>query len=223
MNEPLANDVDTSSELLAAMEALQQSLALTVGDDDSAALLEQARLSGESAINAEPRNSLGHWLLANVAFNQAAAAYKQGDSETARQQMLKMKSSLRRAIRERREIESASLIAEIEADSELLVNADYKAAIEQYQNLLAPEQPLASQLRGHWMLAGIYAGDWGVEKEFVDTKKTREHILQILANWPESPEAALLKRWLQWDEEAEKTRYNHLPKMHLDLSKYTDA
>ncbi len=137
--------------------------------------------------------------------------------------MLKMKSALRRAVRERREIESPSLIAEIEADHELLINADYAAAIKKYQSLTALDQPLASQLRGHWMLAGIYAGDWGVEKEFVDATKTREHIIQILANWPTSPEAELLKRWLQWNEETEKTRYNHVPKMHLDLSKYTEA
>ncbi len=223
MNEPLADDADTSGELLAALEALEQSLAQTAGSEESAELLEKARASSEAAIAAEPRNALGHWLRANVAFNQAAAAYRQGDTETAKSQMLKMKSALRRAVRERREIESPSLIAEIEADHELLINADYAAAIKKYQSLTALDQPLASQLRGHWMLAGIYAGDWGVEKEFVDATKTREHIIQILANWPTSPEAELLKRWLQWNEETEKTRYNHVPKMHLDLSKYTEA
>ena len=223
MQQPMADDPATSKELLVALETLEQSLAFNAGSTESVALLESAKASAESAIAAEPRNAIGHWLRANIAFNQAVHAYQTGASDKAKSQMLVMKSSLRRAMRERREIESVSLTAEIEADHDLLVNRDYESAIKKYQSLTAEDQPLALQLRGHWMLAGIYAGDWGVDQQFVDSTKTRQHIIQILADWPESAETKLLKRWLQWDEDAEKTRFDHVPKIHVDLSQYTEA
>lgn len=36
---------------------------------------------------------------------------------------------------------------------------------------------------------------------FVDTKKAREHILQVLAHWGESPEARFYKDAFEWEEQ----------------------
>ena len=71
------------------------------------------------------------------------------------------------------------------------------------------------------MLAGIYAGDWSVEESNVDPGLARETVVQILANWPDSPEASLLKQWLRWDETMEQTQFNYLPRLNVKLSEVT--
>ena len=84
--------------------------------------------------------------------------------------------------------------------------------------LIKVNQPIQSQLRGHWMLAGIYAGDWGnAGKPIVDAEQSRRHITEILSNWPDSPEAKLLKQWLRWDDTKQQTDFNFLPSLNSDL------
>ena len=62
------------------------------------------------------------------------------------------------------------------------------------------------------MLAGIYYGDWGVDPTFVDTTKSREHLVKILAHWEGSSQAAFVKRQLRWDEEKGQNRFEHIPR-----------
>lgn len=223
MQQPLASEPATSRELLAALESLEQALAYPAGSEESVQLLRSAEDSSRAAIGSEPRNALGHWLAANVAFNQAAAHYQAGRVAEAKEAMRQMQSSLRRALRERRGVESPSLITEIEGDYALLVEHDTAQAIERYKQLTARDQPLSSQLRGHWMLAGIYAGDWGVSEGTIDLQAARDHVIEILANWPESPEAEMLRSWLRWNESTEQTEFNYLPKRHVDLSNMTQT
>ncbi len=223
LNQPLANDVSTSREILAAMEALEQSLALEAGDTASVALLEQANTSLKAALTADGKNALAHWLAANVAYNQATRLFKLGQKEAAETLMREMKSSLRRAIRERSDVDVPSFVTEIEADYALLVDRNTAKAIEKYKELTSEDMPLQSQLRGHWMLAGIYAGDWSVGDSVTDPKLARQHIVQILANWPDSPEATLLKQWLRWNDSLEQTEFNYLPRMNAELADVTEA
>ena len=91
-------------------------------------------------------------------------------------------------------------------------------AVDRYLAMTKPDQPLQSQLRGHWMLAGIYAGDWGnAGQPIVDVEKSRRHLTEILANWPDSPEAKLLKEWLRWDDKQEQTEFNYLPRLNASF------
>tara|TARA_R110002073_G_scaffold160172_3_gene315655 strand:- start:179 stop:2305 length:2127 start_codon:yes stop_codon:yes gene_type:complete len=223
LQSPIAETAATSSELLAALESLEQSLAFAGDSDESIELLKTAEASARAAVEAEPRNPLGHWLLSNVAFNQAMRDYQRGALDEAKTRMSQMKSSLRRAYRNRSTIEATSLSEEIAGDYALLVDRNVEDAITQYKLLVDPAMPPASQLRGHWMLAGVYAGDWGVPDSFADLKESRRHVIEILANWPDSPEGKQLKQWLQWDEASGQTEHDYLPTIHVQMSKWDEV
>jgi hypothetical protein len=60
------------------------------------------------------------------------------------------------------------------------------------------------------MLLGIHCGDWGTSAP--DLAAARNQAIIILANWPNSDEATLLKQWLRWDDQNQRTRFNYLPK-----------
>ncbi len=218
INEPIAQSNATVAELLSSIEALEQSLAFIAGDDEATALLDSALQSATSATEAEPRNAVAWWLRSNASFNLAAGDFMHGRNAEAKQRMVDVKESLRNAVRQLRQLKSESLSREIAADEALLVRGDTKLAIENYEALAVDTMPLKAQLRGHWMLAGIYAGDWGTPETMIDLNKSRLHIIEILANWPESPEASQLKRWLLWDDQSDQSRHNFLPRIHVNLT-----
>ena len=211
----LANSDATRDELLSAMEALDHALAFETGSDAANEFLDLANRASRSAIAAEPDNAMAHWLQANVAYNQAASLFRRGDRKAAAERMNDMRSALGESIKYRENLRLPGLKTEVEADYYLLMRRDPEKAVERYVQLTEKSQPSASQLRGHWMLAGIHAGDWGTSGQpVVDPDKSRYHITQVLANWPDSPEANLLKRWLRWDETNQQTEFNYLPIVH---------
>ena len=213
----IAETTATTSELLEALESLEQALALEAGDTDSQPLLRAAKRAAESAAAAEPRNAMAHWLAANADFNLAAIAFGEGDRETGKSLMETFRRSLRRAERSKQSV-SDVLAAEIEADFQLLVAGDVAAAVERYRQMVDPSMPLDTQRRGHWMLCGVYAGDWGVPASVMDLARAREHVIELLANWPESPESKQLKRWLLWDDQTDRSKHDYLPRVHVDMS-----
>ncbi|KAA5543722.1 VWA domain-containing protein [Roseiconus nitratireducens] len=215
---PIAESGATTAELLSAIESLGQALAYPAGSEESVQRLGQARRSSQAAAAAEPRNPIAQWLSANALFNLAAHQFRAGDDDAARALMSESKSALRRAARSVDRVASEALALEIRADEALLIRGDAEQAVATYQTLTETQMPRASQLRGHWMLAGIYAGDWGVSRSVVDRQKSRQHVIQILANWPDSPEASQLKHWLMWDDAAGETRHNYLPLINAEMS-----
>ncbi len=69
------------------------------------------------------------------------------------------------------------------------------------------------------MLSGFRAVYWCLsEQSTVDLYASRRHVIQILSNWPDSPEASLLKQWLRWDDTKEQTQFDYLPKVNLGLT-----
>jgi hypothetical protein len=217
ITQPMAKNAATHDDLLTALEALEQALAYEAGSDDSAELLDTADRASKKAISAEPKNALGHWLQANVAYNQASRHYRTGNAEEAKARMRDVRTSLGEAVKNRIGLEPQSLLIEIEADY-YLNERQPEEAVKRYLELTKLDQPLQSQLRGHWMLAGIYAGDWGnAQKAIVDASESRRHITEILANWPDSAEAKLLKQWLRWDDTKEQTDFNYLPSLNTGL------
>ena len=215
------------------MEALQQAVAHESGSEVANELLNVADQSIQSALRTERRNTLAHWIRANISMNQASANWAAGNTDAAAKQMSQMRSALRTAKRESRRGLSPSLQLEIEADEALLVRKDYFTAIEKYRQLASDEQPLASQLRSHWMLAGLHAGDWGASEwaaankesipeaaKLIDAKQVRAHAIEILARWSDSPQADLLRRWLRWDQTAQRTQFHHFPQSNSNLTKF---
>lgn len=216
---PLGKSESTNDDLLTAMEALEQALAYEMGSDESVQLLEAADRASKNARQAEPNNAIAHWLQSNVAFNQASRLYQQGKNEEAKSRMEQMRAALAKAVETRESVADQSLITEIEADYYLLVARNVQQAIQRYTAMTALNQPLQTQLRGHWMLSGIYAGDWGTSGSGEeDLSKSRRHLMEVLANWPDSPEAQLLKQWTRWDETAEQTQFDYLPKINMGLT-----
>lgn len=220
LQRSLARDASTTREILAASEALQQLVGLLPDDPAATALAETAIKAAEAALKTEPTNGLAHWLLANAHFNRASAAQARLDPVAAMAEMKEMKRSLARAFRYRNAVDSQALSKEIAADHQLLIEQDVPRAIQAYQELAA--DPMSTPLirrRAHWMLCGIYSGDWGVPTELVDATAAREQAIVILANWQDSPEAELLKRWLDWDPETDRTQHPFLPRSRGDLAR----
>lgn len=235
--EPLSRSQTVNQELLVAMESLEQALAFESGDAQSSDLLDQADLQCSNALTAEPRNPVAHWLRSSIAYNQASALFRDGEQESAEQKLGIVRDALTQALQFRDQVKTPSIVTEIEADYYLLVARNTKKAVASYQTMTKFDQPQSSQLRGHWMLAGIHAGDWGTgelaqgdlgignakksqvgdEPGSIDPDTARFHIIEILANFPESPEARLLKQWLRWDPSSAETKFNHVPRFNQSL------
>ncbi|MEN1679691.1 MAG: hypothetical protein AAGJ46_08860 [Planctomycetota bacterium] len=194
-------------DLVAGVGALERSLGYLVGDEDGTRLLADARQRLKRAAQADATNPLPHSYLASGLTNLARNA--SGDASTAL--MKRAGQALRAAYRFRAEAGDSSVRQEIEADYALLVRRRPAEAIPLY-TALAERSPIsAAARRANWMLAGIYAGDWGVDESVIDEPLSRDHLVKVLAGWPESAEALLIKRLLRWDESAGETRFGFLP------------
>ncbi|MEM8671581.1 MAG: vWA domain-containing protein [Planctomycetota bacterium] len=222
LTTPMSTNESNHDLMLTSIEALEQALAYEAGSDDAMELLATADQASRNARTAEPTNGLAHWLQANVAYNQATRFFQLGQKDKAKNRMNEMRAALSEAIKHRDSIASKSLITEIEADYYLLVARDAEKAVERYKKMTALDQADQTQLRGHWMLSGIRAGDWGVAgQSVVDLAGSRRHLVEILANWPQSPEAQLLKQWMRWDDTTERTEFNYLPTVNVGLTSQT--
>ncbi|MCM2374923.1 vWA domain-containing protein [Aporhodopirellula aestuarii] len=210
----LSSDPPLVKNLLTSMGALEQSLGLEIGSAESDRMLAQGKAAATLAIQMEPAHPIANWLLANIAYNQALAAFNRGESESASDAMKLCRSSLRLADQNKNKIQSSALRSEIEADYRLIVRKEFDEAIGIYETMTDPSMPDDSQARGHWMLAGLYAGDWGMDATRVDPERSREHVVALMANWPDRPETELLRRWLRWDDATKSTRHNHLPRLN---------
>jgi tetratricopeptide (TPR) repeat protein len=210
--------------LLEGKEALEQALAYPVGRPEAVELLATAAEALSKAAAADEENPLPHFLLASCLYNQARAEQDAGDVEGARKTMRQFAQQLREAYRHRGNRKDAALTAEIEADFALLIRGNAADAVKRYEALLAedPSADVESARRAHWMLAGIFSGDWGVDKSVVDRSKARDHLKQLLALWPDSHEATLIKQALRWDDAKGRTRFEHVPKENGELTAMID-
>jgi tetratricopeptide (TPR) repeat protein len=213
---PVAANVESRSDLLTGFEALEQALAFPIGDATGVALLAQAEQALARAANQDPRNPFTHMLTASCHFNLAQAAANDDRTAEAKERSRQMAEALKRAYRERGSAQVELLRLEIEADHALLVTKDYPEAIRLYEQLAtAPnDATLHTALRAHWMLAGIYSGDWSVPETVVQPQKAREHLIRILAHWPDSSEAAFIKNNLRWSDEKGRNQFESFPRQN---------
>jgi hypothetical protein len=204
------------SDLLEGFETLERALAFPVGQADEQ--LQQARAALERAVKRDAANPLAYLLLANCCYNQAQSAAEQGNQEQAAAARDAFDGALRKAYTFREQSgDFAYVQREIEADYALLIRKDPAAAIPLYRQLAGSVEntPLRTALRAHWMLAGIYAGDWQVADrapELLDREQSRLHLLQILAHWEESSEAQFIRKNLRWDDQQGGSQFEFFPR-----------
>jgi TolB-like protein len=213
---PVSNNVTSRSDLLIGFDALEQALAYPLGDASGVKLLDQAEEALNRAANDDPRNPFTHMLLASCYFNKAQAVGSQGQNAERQKMHEQLTEALKRAFRERDNSQVDLLKTEIEADYNLLVKKDFAEAIRLYGVLArAPnDAKLHTALRAHWMLAGIYSGDWDVDPKLIDAKKARGFLIQILAHWPESSEASFIKTNLRWSDEKGRNQFENFPRQN---------
>ncbi len=213
---PVANNVESRTDLLGGFEALEQALAYPVGDATGKTRLEQAEQLLGRAASQDVRNPFIQMLLASCYFNQAQGALNGGRTEEAKAKSQLFTEALKRAYREREHAQVDLVKTEIEADYNLIVKKDYPAAIKLYEMLAtAPhDATLHTALRAHWMLAGIFSGDWGVTAAMVDPVKAKEHLVLLLAHWPDSSESGFIKTNLRWNDERGRNQFEHFPRVN---------
>ncbi|RIK86329.1 MAG: hypothetical protein DCC67_02950 [Planctomycetota bacterium] len=210
--------------LLEGMESLEQSLALPVGPE-AAELLQRAHEKLEQAVAADGESALARWLLASCLFNQARASQQAGEIDRARELMQQFGRQLREAYRLRDQPNVASsLRTEIEADYALLLRRNPEDAIKLFSQLIDPAASTDADAarRAYWMLAGIACGDWGVDKKFVDREQAKSRLAHILALWPDSSEAAFIRRALRWDDSKGGAQFPHFPQENKELAELID-
>lgn len=193
-------------------------LELPVGEPQSLAMAKAILQTLQQVNQQNKENVIDHWLQANVLHNLAMAKHAAGDQQGRDQALNELRDVLRTARINLTETKrfSPSLRGEIQADYELLCGQDVAKAIERYEGLVSKPNQISSETRrrAHWMLAGIYSGDWGVGPGFRDAAKARQQILALLTQWPDSREATAFRKWLGWDEKTQESTYPYVPRAH---------
>ena len=227
----VSNRSEVEGPLLAGYEFLEQATAWRGGEAAGTDLLRRAEEALVAAVGpqGDPQNGFGHLLLANCYFNQAMGLTQSGNDADAGERLRLFRGAMNQAYQFRSRAANESTRTEIEADFALFIKNDARSAIERYQALSgdrpAETEPLApaiqshTALRAHWMLAGIYAGDWHVAPELIDASKSRAHLLQILANWPDSSEAQFIRVSLRWNQKLGQSELTQLPNYYEPLAK----
>ena len=221
MLQPVTTAASARSHLLMGFEFLEKAVAYPVGSEDGTRLLQRAREELQTAQQEDQQNPLVALLLANVAFNEGQALIREGMQDAAQVHWERSSRWLKSAFARRDQARFSYLRLEIEADYALLIKKDFVNATKIYQRLAraAPENPLHITRRAHWMLAGIYSGDWGVADApdgltLLDGDQARYHLTQILAHFEDSSEADFIRRNLRWDDRKGENRFEHFPRIH---------
>ena len=206
-------NADIRSDVWLAYDSLEKATGVERTAEESAQLLSQATTALENAVEKDPRNPFVYQLLASCYHNLAAAKTDRGKTEEGQAYATKYAAALNRAYRDRARVKWPVLRKEIEADYQLLVRKDVAAAIELYSELADDRaaNPLGTAQRAHWMLAGIHAGDWVSDPDSIDLEEARDHLVDLLAHWPESVPAQAIRTSLRWSEEKGHNEFEHLP------------
>jgi len=203
--------------LISAMSLIEESIDVTLPADEREESLATAIDLLEPLSQAGDSSAFSFLLSASAHFNLAKVHEVQGQLTDAKKQMSNAIVYLKKAFDGRRAINDRLLQTEIEADHALLVRRDFSAAQRRYKEIaeFTEASQLHMALRAHWMLAGIECGDWGAaeSKDFkADPQSAREHLIHILAFWPESDEARVIQKYMRWDHSDGKTNVPYFPR-----------
>jgi hypothetical protein len=221
---PVSDVPAAQDNLLVGYDHLEQALEFLAGDAQAAPLLDRAQDALSAALANDRDNALAHLLLANCFMAQAQILADQNQPEQSAEKLQQFRAELNRANRNQSKLSRDELKAEIKADFALFARQGGAAeAIALYESLAKTSGPpdgkinLETALRAHWMLAGIYSGDWGVEAALQDRAKARDHLAKILAYWPDSHQAEVIRRDLRWNDSSGKNGLQALPRRHEAL------
>jgi len=208
---------DQHSNLISGIELIEKSLNVSLEPDARVQDLENATQLLQPLAGGTSPNALALSLLGSAHFNLAKTKEEQGNLAAGKEDMGKAIAYLKKAFEQRRNLKDRLLQAEIEADHALFVRNDFPSAVRRYQEITKYSEAslLHMALRSHWMLAGIQLGDWGSAKSSdfqPNTAAAREHLIHILAYWPESEEARIIQKYMRWDESEGKTNAPFFPK-----------
>jgi len=187
----LTHSDGTLRELMRGYTKLEESLQFMSVDSEGQKLTEEAAVAFQNVLDQEPDSILAQLLLASCHLNRNQIEAAKRPLTTARQ----LAESLP---------EDDPLRWEIEADHAWVVNSDHVAAINGYRRILKAVEAKHSRiaLRAHWMLAGFLLRTVpGITESEADTigrlDEARQHILAILVNWPETPQARFYGRYVE--------------------------
>lgn len=196
VRKPFGKEYRTSQAILRGLNFLEKSVEFKTGEPGALDVLKKARLHLKSALLIEPENVHAHLFLASCCFN-----LKEVDANAdAKKLEEEFKNHLSKAFELRETAVATDIQLEIEGDYALFVQKDVGGAVKAYKEILASNAAEKSIKRANWMLAGIYAGEWGVAKSVTNMKHSRTHVLNIIARFEESSEAKFFKKQFNWDD-----------------------
>ena len=204
---PVARDLRAQRSLLAGLEWLELAMGYLKPDveresnpvqaDLTEGYLRNAILEFETTLAREADNPLAHLLISCSYYNINGLAGTEDDQ-------VKFQSHLAEAYRHR----SVALIPTLKKPKQYLsppareeVEAYYalfhqkpEVAVDLFEKISQTGDSIRGHfaLRAHWMLAGLYLGDWdtgAIAPTVVSAEKARNHILHVLAFWNGSSEA----------------------------------
>lgn len=218
---PVSTNLQVRSDVLAGLEELENALAYPAGSDEGLPHLEAAReyLTKATGTDGDEQNAWAQLLLANCHYNLRAYHVKQQQADQVRSDTIAFVRSLARAYQHRKNVPVRAIQEEIVADYLLLRRQNHADALKRYEQLARNDEQANPNvaLRAHWMLAGLYLGDWGTPKSLVDAEAARKHIVEIMTHWPDSSQAKFVRKQLRWDERQGQTRFEHFLLLNDDI------
>lgn len=214
----LASTEEVERLIISARGRIADAMQLELGQGTSQQLWDEAQADLEAAFKLEPDNPLINALLANVYFGQFQILQAGDDPAAAAKRRLAIQFAGEAKKSSGQVLEADQL--EIDADFNFY-RGNFQQAAQLYEQMAERGDTLAHVERARWMLAGIYAGDWGVQQshsELVDAGKARQQIVQLMAFFEESPHTRLLQKYLLWDESRGTTLSASLPRTHVGLA-----
>lgn len=215
----LASTEEVERLTISARGRIADAMQLELGQGTSQQLWDEAQADLETALKLEPDNPLINALLANVYFGQFQILQAGDDPAAAAKRRLANQFAGEAKKSSARVLEADQL--EIDADFNFY-RGNFQQAAQLYEQMAERGDTLAHVERARWMLAGIYAGDWGIQQsnsELVDADKARQQIVQLMAFFEESPHTRLLEKYLLWDESRGTTLSASLPRTRVELGK----
>lgn len=187
----LVQTPDALRELLKGYGKLEEATQFASNDSASQRLNDEALQSFQAVLRSDPDSVFAKLLLASCQLNL--------------NQSSEAKSTLTEA---RKLVESLQtddpLRLEVEADHAWHVKSDARAAIKAYQQILKTTEGRYPRvaLRAHWTLAGYYLSPLpqiseAIPDEVQRLDLARQHILEVLMNWRDSPEARFYEHYVQ--------------------------
>ncbi len=187
----LVQTPDALRELLKGYGMLEEATQFASNDPASERLNEAALQSFQAVLRSAPDSIFAKLLLASCQLN------------------LKQSSEAKATLIEARKLAESlptddPLRLEVEADHAWYVNSDARTAIKANQQILEAtvgRYPRVA-LRAHWTLAGYYLSPLpqiseAIPNEVQRLDLARQHILEVLMNWRDSPEARFYEHYVQ--------------------------